>query len=104
MNKDIKKTKQIIKALNHELYNCGDAYHELWNTWICALSPYEMVESAYKFNFTILGYFKLDQPKLGLDIGVVAENNYNGERFWCHAKKAWFEDWKEDYPELYEEE
>ncbi len=95
------KTKQIIKDLDHELYDCGDAYHEMWNTWVCALSPYDLLESVEKFNLTILGYFKLDEPKVNLDIGVIVEDG-EGERFWCHARKAWFDDWKEEYPELYE--
>jgi len=98
----MKKITEILQALNHELYDCGDAYHELWNTWVCALTPYDLLESIEKFNLTIIGYFKLAKPKLGLDIGVVAENQ-KGERFWCHAKKAWFDSWRDEYPQLYNE-
>ena len=97
-----KKAKQIVQALEHELYDSGDAHHEYWNTWVLALDPYDMAESAEKFNLTIIGYFKLKEPKHGLDIGIVAEEK-DGNRIWCHAKKVWFEDWKEEFPELYKE-
>lgn len=97
------KAKEVVAALQHQLYDSGDATHELLNTWVCALDPYDMVKTLEKHNLTIIGYFYLTEPKMKLDIGIIAENK-NGERIWCHARKVWFEDWKEDYPELYEEE
>ena len=99
-NTKLKKVKEVIIALQHQLYDQGDATHELLNTWVCALDPYDMVETLEKHNLTIVGYFYLTEPKMRLDIGVVAEDK-DGERIWCHARKAWFDDWKEEYPELY---
>lgn len=97
------KAKEVVTALQHQLYDSGDATHELLNTWVCALDPYDMVKTLEKHNLTIIGYFYLTEPKMKLDIGIVAENK-NGECIWCHARKVWFDDWKEEFPELYEED
>jgi hypothetical protein len=102
--RDFDKAKEIAQNLKHEMYNCGDAYHEMWNGWI-GTDPYELAQNAKEYNLIILGYFKLEQPKITyagtiLDIGVVVEDE-DGDRFWCHAKKVWFDDWEEKYPELY---
>lgn len=96
------QAKEIIKALQHQLYDSGDATHELWNTWVCALNPYEMAESLEKHNLTIVGWFYLTKFKKNLDIGVVAERK-DGTRIWCHARKFWFDNWKEEFPDLYKE-
>ena len=100
-NITIKTAKDVVSALEHQLYDQGDACHEIWNGWICSLNPYEIADYLNKYQFNIVGFFKLSESKLGLDIGIVIEQNADGSRSWCHAKKTWFDDWKEEYPELY---
>ena len=97
--------KDIAMAMNHELYDYGDAYHEMWNGWIDP-DRYNMAEKLQNEKLMIVGWFKLTTLKWDdyFDIGIVAEYLSDGERFWCHAASRWFNDWKEYYPELYKEE
>ena len=100
-NKYLEDAKAVAYAMDHEMYDMGDAYHEMWNGWI-DINPYDMASNAKDAQIMIVGWFKLSVQKWDgdLDIGIVAEYE-DGERFWCHASSKWFKDWKEDYPELY---
>ena len=100
-DKYIEDAKAIVYAMNHELYDMGDAYHEMWNGWI-ETDPYDFAARAKEEKIMVVGWFKLSIQKMDgdLDIGIVAEYE-DGERFWCHASSRWFKRWEEDYPELY---
>lgn len=100
-NKYLEEAKAVAYAMDHEMYDMGDACHEMWNGWI-DVNPYDMASNAKDNHIMIVGWFKLSIQKWDgdLDIGIVAEDE-DGERFWCHASSKWFEKWKEYYPELY---
>ena len=100
--RDFDKAREIALAMKHEMYDEGDATHEMWNGWITT-DPYKMAKTAKEQDIFVLGWFKLKdyQRRMnGLDIGIVAED-FNGNRIWCHAKSSWFEKWEKWYPELY---
>lgn len=104
--RDFAKAKEIAQAFKHEMYDAGDAEHEMWNGWLMGLSPYELADNIKEDDISIMGWFPLNIPKRyksdRCDIGVVAEDNTSGSRFWCHAVSDWYRDWEKDYPELYE--
>ena len=103
--RDFDKAKEVAQAMQHEMYDQGDAYHEMWNAWLDP-DPYEMAKYCKENSMFIRGWFKLQSPKVVMscecDIGIVAEDSC-GDVFWCHAPSHWFSDWKKDYPELFEE-
>lgn len=98
--RDFDKAKEIAEAFEHQLYDPGDAPHEMWNGWLMGIDPYDIAAHLKEDKITIIGWFYLTYPKGDLDIGVVAED-FEGDRFWCHAKKSWYSNWKKWYPELY---
>lgn len=103
--RDFNMAREIALAMDHEMYDEGDAYHEMWNGWIDC-DPYDMAYRAKDQKIMVLGWFKLKGHQIrmdDLDIGIVAEDE-TGDRFWCHAASRWFERWHTRYPELYEEE
>lgn len=97
--KYFEEAKNVVEAMSHELYDEGDAFHEMWNGWIDC-NPYDMAANAKEEQITIIGWFKLRRPKGDLDIGIVAEYP-DGDRFWDHASSEWFTNWRKWYPELY---
>lgn len=103
--RDFVKAKEIAQAFKHEMYDAGDAEHEMWNGWLMGLSPYELADNIKEDDISIIGWFPLNISKRykgdRCDIGVVAEDNTSGSRFWCHAVSDWYSNWEERYPELY---
>ena len=101
--RDFDKAKEIAQAMEHELYDAGDAIHEMYNGWIDC-NPYDMAKVVKEMDITIIGWFWLYSNIINktydLDIGIVAEYS-DGDRIWCHANSKWFKDWKTYYPELY---
>lgn len=97
------KAKDIVKALQNTLPDCGDAYHELWNAWTTHIDPYNMAMYFEKYNFTFIGYFYVKNPKGLYNIGLIAEDK-DGNRFWSHWREDWYENWQKYFPELYEED
>lgn len=104
--RDFVKAKEIAQAFKHEMYDAGDAEHEMWNGWLMGLSPYELADNIKEDDISIIGWFPLNISKRykgdRCDIGVVAEDNTSGSRFWCHAVSDWYSNWEKRYPELYE--
>lgn len=93
-------TLELIKAMEHEMYDQGDARHEMWNHWTWDPSPTNTAIRCKDEGLKIIGYFYLPNPSYDLDIGVVAEYE-DGDRIWCHAKKSWYDSWKKWFPDLY---
>ena len=86
------EVKETIANIKHELYDCGDAVHELDNTWV-RIDPVEMTIELEKRNCILIGFFYL--PGLNLrynliDIGLVIEDRETHNRYWCHANSKWF--------------
>lgn len=80
--------QEIKEALNHDLGQV-DGYHEMWNSWLCAVSLVEMASELNEHKLRLIGYATLTSPRTTmfgttLDIGVVAEYE-DGERIWCHT-------------------
>lgn len=96
-------TSQNLFGLFHDMYDVGDARHEMYNAWI-RLNFYEMAECMKDEDFIILGvapapygdgYF--EDP-----VAIVAEE-YTGDRFWCHSEKKWVEEMREQMRPVYKE-
>ena len=84
--------KNTITAAAHELPDCGDAIHELDNTWVRS-DPVEMAIELEKRNCILIGFFYLSAFNLRynlVDIGLVIENQETLNRYWCHASSKWF--------------
>jgi len=92
--------KEIVKLIKNELpfYEIGD--HEMWNGWVCA-DPYEQAFELKRNNLVLLGVCKdIPYGDKG-EIGIVARDEDGDDNFWCHIPEKWFDDWEEEYPELY---
>lgn len=93
-----KEISAVKKAMKNKLSIGENEYpHELWNEWIDS-NPLAMAVSCSEGDIAVVGWFPLSRPVLiclgtvTADIGIVAEDIYNGNRFWCHASSKWFED------------
>ena len=91
--------QEIKEALSHDLGQV-DGYHEMWNSWLCAVSLTEMASQLNEHKLRIIGYATLTSPKRTmfgtlLDIGVVAEYE-DGERIWCHTSSEHIKSLLED--------
>lgn len=87
---------QIIKVLNDEPLPFMDwSSHTMDNSWT-DIDPWDMAAICEDKNIRVIGWFPLEQVKQGwfndLDIGIVAEDLFDGEIIWTHYKKEWIED------------
>ena len=101
---DIKDSKTILNlfGLFHDMYDIGDAYHEMWNSWI-KLDFYEMAVTLQDEDFNVIGIAPAPYGAAYIDnpVAVVAEEK-NGTRFWCHADQKWIDDMREQIRPVYE--
>lgn len=96
------EAKQVIIAVQNEMYIDETGYHEMYNAWI-DYDPYEMAFNLKENNATLLGYFRLSYPKTSwggtsLDIGLVVEEE--GDRYWCHVSSEYIKEMVDEYEEL----
>lgn len=98
-----KEVIELLLAMENQLYDEGEAVHEMWNGWTWDPSPAETAIKASQEGLHFIGWFYLKNPAgyLNCDIGVVAEYE-DGSRIWCHAKKEWYDSWRRHFPKLYE--
>ena len=95
------KTQLNLYGLFNDLYDVGDAYHEMYNAWI-GCDFYEMNNDLLDENFTLIGIApapygcSIDDP-----IAFVAEYD-DGERFWSHGGQSWVDFMREQMREVYE--
>lgn len=95
-----------LYGLYNNMYDVGDAYHEMWNAWI-ALDFYEMNECIKDNDFFLVGIAPApwnvdDIFGEGNTVAFVAEERDTGNRFWCHGSKKWVEDMREQMFEIWE--
>lgn len=94
-----------LYGLFTDLYDTGDAYHEMWNAWISD-DWYEMSNQLQDLTFILAGiapcpWGKDDLFGEGKTVAFVAEDD-NGERFWCHGSIDWVDDIREQMKDIYE--
>lgn len=95
------KTQLSLYGLFTDLYDVGDAYHEMCNFWVTD-DFYEMNVDLLDEDFFLVGIAPAPYgcPALDDPIAFVAERE-NGERFWCHGGKSWVDSMREDMREVY---
>lgn len=101
-NQYAKGAAEVIQALQINLAEYEIGYHEMWNSWI-RYDPYEMAAECQDRKFKVVGVCGDITPKhnmfdydLILDIGICAEYS-DGERFWCHASRAYLDEMLDYY-------
>lgn len=104
-DKNDSTTKLNLYGLYNDMYDVGDARHEMWNAWI-ALDFYEMNECIKDNDFYLIGIAPApwnadDIFGEGNTIAFVAEEFNTGNRFWCHGGKSWVEDMREQMKNVY---
>lgn len=102
---DITNSKNQLNLLGlfNDMYDVGDAYHEMWNSWV-GIDFYKMTSDILDEDFTLVGIapapygcFAIDDP-----VAFVAEES-NGTRFWCHGSEKWVTDMREQMKDIYED-
>ena len=80
--------------------------HEWDNSWLSQDNLGDFVGYLEAENFTLIGYFTLQEPGTGIrkgwDIGVIFEDGYDGSRFWTHGNLTYINDMLNDYLEYKE--
>lgn len=96
-------TNQLnLMGLHHDMYDIGDAFHEMWNGWIHCEWHEQLTELVDEDFFIIgiapapYGCFSIDDP-----VAIVAEYRGDGTRFWCHASQDWITTMREESMDEY---
>ena len=106
MKSQIDLTKDIYQlnliGLHNNMYDVGDAVHQMWNGWIQA-DWIEQLVSLEDENFFIVGVAPppYGAPAFREPVAFVCEYIDDGERFWCHSEKDWIDDMREDTLSIY---
>ena len=93
-----------LEGLFHDMYDIGDAHHELWNAWI-GINWREMALRLLDEDFYLIGIAPCPWGHGGYKqpIAFVVETKDGTERFWCHGEKDWVLDMREEMKEVYNE-
>lgn len=88
-----KNTNNLI-GIHTDLYDIGDAYHEMWNGWIEGWDPWKFICELEEETFYLVGiapapWNKDDIFGEGNSVAFVACYYDSDERFWCHGSKNW---------------
>lgn len=90
-------------GIHTDLYGIADARHEMWNGWI-ETSWEEQILRLRDENFHIVGIVDPAPARMGMPmrhpVAVIIEYE-DGDRYWCHAEKDWFDDMREESLERY---
>ena len=90
-------------GIHTDLYGIADARHEMWNGWI-ETSWEEQILRLRDENFHIVGIADPAPARMGMPmrhpVAVIIEYD-DGDRYWCHAEKDWFDDMREESLERY---
>lgn len=105
---DKNNTRHIINTLGlyHDMYDIGDAYHEMWNSWV-KVDFWEQIVCIEDEDFTLVGIAPApwDKDEIfgdGNSCAFVCEDS-KGNRFWCHGSWKWVKDMREQGLEVYTE-
>ena len=97
------KDQMNLIGIHTDLYGIGDARHEMWNGWIEASWEEQLIQLR-KEDFYIVGIADPAPPRAGMPmrhpVAIVIEYE-DGDRYWCHAEKDWFDDMREESLEEY---
>lgn len=95
------KEQLNLMGLYNDMYDVGDAYHEMWNGWI-GVDWYEMAEGLQSEDFFLCGIAPAPYDCSALDdaVAFVAEEE-NGSRFWCHGGRSWVEHMRKQMRDIY---
>lgn len=102
---DLNDSKTLIDiiGLYHDMYDVGDARHEMWNAWV-EVDFYEQIVQINDEDFNIIGVAPAPWKCGSIEnpVAIVAEYE-DGERFWCHAAASWIEHMREQGKEIYQQ-
>ena len=105
-NLDITNQKNILNILGlfHDMYDVGDAYHEMWNSWV-KVDFYEQIVCLEDEEFYLIGiapapWDKDDIFGEGNSCAFVCEH-YDGTCFWSHGSMKWVRDMREQGKDIY---
>lgn len=98
------RTTNNLYGLFHDMYDVGDAYHEMWNGWI-DIDWYEMSAGLQDEDFYLLGIAPAPSPWAGHSdpVAFVCATYDDTQRFWCHGGKDWVENMREQMKDIYKE-
>ena len=93
-----------LSGLFHDMYDVGDARHEMWNAWI-GTTWRELALNIIDEDFYLIGIAPAPWGHTGYEqpIAFVAESKDGVDRFWCHGEKNWVLDMREEMKEVYNE-
>ena len=98
-------TNQInLDGLFHDMYDVGDARHEMWNAWI-GIEWKEMALRLLDEEFYLIGIAPAPWGhSLYSDaVAFVAESKDGTDRFWCHGDMETVKQMREEMKEVYNE-
>ena len=95
------KEQLNLMGLFNDMYDVGDAYHEMYNAWT-SFDWYEMSENLYDESFFLVGVAPAPYECFAFDesIAFVCEEP-NGTRLWCHGSKDWVTRMREQMKSMY---
>lgn len=101
-NLDDPKVSNNLYGLFHDLYNVGDARHEMFNAWI-GTDWYEMSGQLDDEDFYLVGIAPapFGTSSIKKPIAFVAETYDGTDRFWCHGDESWVESMREQMRDIY---
>ena len=101
---DIDKADNQLNLLGlfKDMYDVGDASHEMWNAWI-GTNFYEMNFDCNDNNITLIGIAPAPYPCSAIRnaVAFVAEDE-DGNRFWSHGSQDWVEDMRDEMRDIYD--
>ena len=93
-----------LMGLHNDMYQVGDARHEMWNGWIQTSWEEQLIELLDE-DFFIIGIVDPAPPRMGLPmrhpVAIVIEYD-DGARYWCHAEWDWIDDMRQESKVAYE--
>lgn len=100
------ETVNNLYGLFHDLYDVGDASHQMWNYWI-ADDAYELLCNLEEEDFFLVGIAPASYAFAGKEfedsIAFVIETYDTGTRYWCHGYKSWVKDMRAQMEHIYKE-
>ena len=99
------KVKNNLFGLFYDLYDVGTAPHEMYNGWIDS-NWYEMSWQLNDLDFYLYGIAPAPYPMTwgdGDDVAFVARTYDDKFEFWCHGRKSWVDEMREQMEDVYKE-
>lgn len=96
-----KKTQLNLLGLFNDMYDVGDAHHELGNAWI-SINFYKMNNNLSHEDFFLVGIApaKWNNSYIDDPIAFVTEDK-NGSRFWSHGSLRWVKEMRNQMQTIY---